>query len=704
MLRRLSLAVLALVPTLLTECLHAQDVREQSTPTGHITLVGVTTTTINNTINTGYRLVDLERRGSSLFGTTFDAVFVQNTGAYAEGWWWYTGVTAATLSANLSANSARLIDLEPYVDSNGVTRFDCIMVDNTGSNSKAWWWYFGTTTANLGTQLSTNNARLVDLDSYDVGGTTYYSGVMIRNTGSDARGWWWYINATAAQIGNYVNTNGAQLYDLEKRSNGNYNCIMLQNPTPAQWFWWVGISSSQVAYNMGQYGVRVIDIESYIEGGVRKYAMVAINNSNALTTSIGNAMRSHTDGQVGCWLQRLNSTNYAYLNGDTQFEPASAMKVLHHVHSMRRVNLGLSLSTPLTVYTGYSGSCPQDTGPFSQGLQGVLQAMMEQSDNARTQAVRNYFGDTSLNATAAAIGMSSTSSNHRLGCGADAVANPNRITLRDLNTLHTSVANGYLGSQRALFYQLMLDSVNDLGIAGIINAEGASLGLSTSTIASFRNFTDVAHKGGNYGLSNGGPSYYERCEFGYLSLPFIVNDVITPREFGFGAFVNKASVDAGAVTAIYTDAIPDLLRPQIRAALLSWNNSLAGVTSFGAGCNGFTQTVSGLPRLGQAVTYRAVNGYSSSPVLFGLGFSSTSWGGVPLPASVAPLGGELGCVALNEILISDAGLANASGNINFAVVIPGGTSGIGFQYFTQMYSFGPSSFRTSNGQRSIVGL
>ena len=27
-----------------------------------------------------------------------------------------------------------------------------------------------------------------------------------------------YINATAAQIGNYVNTNGAQLYDLEKRS------------------------------------------------------------------------------------------------------------------------------------------------------------------------------------------------------------------------------------------------------------------------------------------------------------------------------------------------------------------------------------------------------------------------------------------------------------------------------------------------------
>ena len=527
---------------------------------------------------------------------------------------------------------------------------------------------------------------------------------MIRNTGSDARGWWWYLNVTPTQISSYINSNSAQLYDLEKRSNGNYNCIMLQNPSSPQWYWWYGLSSSDVSYNMGQYGVRVIDVESYIESGVRKYAMIAINNSNSLSTSIGNAMRSHTNGQVGCWMQRLNSTNYAYLNGDTQFEPASSMKVLHHVHAMRRVSQGVSLLTPLTVYTGYSGSCPQDTGPFSQGLQGVLQAMMEQSDNARTQAVRSYFGENNINNTATALGMDSTSTNHRLGCGADAIANPNRITLRDLNTLHTQVANGYLGNQRALFYQLMLDSVNDLSIATIINTEGALLGLSSTTLASFRNFTDVAHKGGSYGLSSGGPLYYDRCEFGYLSLPFIVNDVITPREFGFGAFVNNASVDAGAVTAIYTDAIPELLRPQIRAALQSWNNSLAGVTSFGAGCGGYSQSVTGLPRLGQTVTYRGANGYSNSIALFALGFSSTTWNGVPLPASLAPIGGGPGCVALNDILVSNAGVANASGDINFPVVVPSGITGIGFQYFTQMYSFGPSTFKTSNGQRSIVGL
>jgi hypothetical protein len=48
--------------------LPAQDVREQSTPTGHITLVGITSTTITNTINDGYRLVDIEYR-SNILGT-----------------------------------------------------------------------------------------------------------------------------------------------------------------------------------------------------------------------------------------------------------------------------------------------------------------------------------------------------------------------------------------------------------------------------------------------------------------------------------------------------------------------------------------------------------------------------------------------------------------------------------------------------------
>jgi hypothetical protein len=332
--------------------------------------------------------------------------------------------------------------------------------------------------------------------------------------------------------------------------------------------------------------------------------------------------------------------------------------------------------------------------------------MMENSDNARTQAVTAFFGQTNINNTAAALGMSSTSLNHRIGCGADAVANPNRITLRDLHTLHEAVANGYLGSFRDNFYALMLDSVNDLSIASVINTEGASLGLPTATIASFRNFTSVAHKGGSYGLSNGGPLYYDRAEFGYLSLPFITNDVITPREYSFGAFVNNASVDSQASTAIYTDAIPELLRPTIRSALLSWNNSLAGVQSFGTGCGSpvFTQTVTGLPRLGTTVTYASSTAFASSVTVMAIGFSSTNANGIPLPASLMPYGSAFGCVALNDLVINRFAIANGSGAVSFGVSLPNNTVFIGLEYLSQLYSSGPTNFRTSNGQRSIVGL
>lgn len=698
MFRPLSACLLAV-----TSALTAQDVRELSSPVATRTLVGATIQTIASTTSAGYRLVDIDYRETSALGALYDASFVQNTGAYNEAWWWYTGLTAAQVTSNLTANSARLIDIDPYEEA-GAVRFNCIMVDNTGANFKQTWWTSGVTTAAISTQLSANNARLVDLDSYTIGATTYYAAVMTSNTGADARAWWWYLNVTPAQISTYVNSNSAQLYDLEPRSNGNFDCVMVQNPTSPAWYWWTGISASQVSYLIGQYGIRVIDIDSYLVGSTRVYAMVGINNSNALTTSVGNAMRASTNGQVGCWLQRLNSTNLANLNGDAQFEPASTMKTLHHTHAMRQVSMGLPLTTGLTVYTAISGaSCPVDVGNSTVDLQTTLQRMMENSDNSCTQAVRAYFGNSSLNATATALGMTGTSSNHRLGCP-EALTNPNRITLRDLNTLHTQVANGYLGGQRALFYQLMLDSVNDLGIASIINAEGAALGLSPTTISSFRNFTDVAHKGGNYEFPGETPPVYHRCEFGYLSLPFITNDVITPREFGFGAFVNFATVDAGAVTAIYTDAIPEMLRPQIRAALQSWTNSLAGVASIGAGCGGYTHTVSGLPRLGATATYNAVGGYANGITMFAVGFSASNAGGVPLPFNLQPLGGEFGCVALNDIQISAAGIASSAGNLGFPLTVPSAVSGIGFQYYTQMYSFGPSSFRTSNGQRSIVGL
>jgi hypothetical protein len=111
--------------------------------------------------------------------------------------------------------------------------------------------------------------------------------------------------------------------------------------------------------------------------------------------------------------------------------------------------------------------------------------MMEVSDNMSTLAVSNHFGLANIDATAGALGMTSTSVNFTIGC--QGPTPESTLTLRDLTTLHEAVANGYLGNQRATFYDLMAESLTfpswgteDLNTR--INAEARVHGLSYSKL------------------------------------------------------------------------------------------------------------------------------------------------------------------------------------------------------------------------------
>ena len=141
-------------------------------------------------------------------------------------------------------------------------------------------------------------------------------------------------------------------------------------------------------------------------------------------------------------------------------------------------------------------------------------------------------------------------------------------------------------------------------------------------------------------------------------------------------------------------------------ALQSWTNSLAGVQSFGSGCGSpvYSQAVTGLPRIGTTVTYRGNSGFASSLAVLGIGFSSTVANGNPLPMSLVPFGSAAGCFATNDILINQTTVASVTGLASFNVSLPNNTGFLGVEYLTQCYSFGPSSFRTTNSYRSIGGL
>lgn len=689
-------ALLATVASVATA--QVGDPRELTTPTGYGWYYGVPASTLSTVIGNGYRLTDIEV--DSVSPLRFNACLVRDTGVYDTSSWWYYGLTQAQVSSYLNTNNARLTDLECYDDGNGNTRFACVMVTNTGVNTKAFWWYHGQTSAQVQSLLAANAARPVDIDTYQIGNTTHYSVVMIRNNGADQRNYTTVYNQSFANVAAAVSNTGRRPYDLERNPDGTWSAVLIDDVQTPYSSWWVGIDAARVSYLLGQYGMRPIDIESYDVNGERRFAVLMLNNSNALTTSVGQQMRSLTDGQVGCYLKRVNGSEYAGLNEGTVFEPASTMKTLHHAHAMRQVRFGLAnLNTLLPVNTDYApvgSSCPGNTTTIFEPLTVVLRDMMQNSDNARTQAVRAFFGEANINATADALGMTETQLRHRIGCGTDAINNPNDVTLFDLGALHQEVANGWLGTVRDEFYEHMSNGLSWGGISTVIDEEAASLNLSAPAVTSFKAQMFVASKGGSYGLADG--SY--RSGFGYVRVPFLSGNQLSEREFAVGAFVARTT-DGATGTAAVNLAIAEMMRPQLRAALQTWDVT-AVATAFGPNCGGMNQTVTGLPRIGSNVSYNMTGGYPWQLDLLATGFSDSQHLGLSLPLNLQPFGGLPGCFALCSADATDTGVADGGGAETVTMSFPNSYGLLGIEYFTQFYSLG-AGIKSSRAMRSVIG-
>ncbi|MCB9879542.1 MAG: serine hydrolase [Planctomycetes bacterium] len=700
----LGAATLAALCTTLTA--QIPDARENSAETGTYWNSGLTAAQITTLTNQGWRITDLQVEGTSPW--TFTVAMVQNTGTYATGWWWYYDVSGATLSSLLSTNNARLIDIEPVDTGAGSTRFAAVMVSNAGVNAKGWDWVYDTTTAAIGT-LTAQNKRIVDLEQYTINGVTRYAAVTINNTGADNRAWWYYYNVSSATMSSLLSTNNARVYDMD-RNGSNFNVVMIGNSgQPKNWRYF-GLTATQLTDNLSQIGARLIDVERYSTLLGTRYNAVLINNSNALSTRISEILRSNSDGHSGVYLKRSTGEVLGYINGDRPHEPASTLKTLHLLEAVRQVQLGTTNYSDLyrTYTNGGPNSCPSGSGAYvDESLSAVLSQMMNASDNNRTRTVTDNFGGfAQLNSRAAALGMDSTQVNHHIGCGTP----PNVTTLRDIGQLHQRVIDGYLGAQRENFYGFMRQDYETGGYAegqlGIVMDDEATLtGVSTTQLAAFKNRFRICFKKGGYGVNG----LFYRCWGGYVKIPFVIGGTVVEKEYCVGSFVADATIEADAINACKL-AAAEVLRDELHAALLTWENvPLAGVTTIGAGCGSpvCTQTYSGLPRLGTSPQYRLNNGYANSVALFAIGFSSTSANGAPLPLGLQPLGSLPGCNAYNDLALSDAVLTSATGYAAKNLALPSNISIAGAHYFTQWYAFdlaGSAPFKTTNGLRSNVGL
>jgi uncharacterized repeat protein (TIGR01451 family) len=290
-------------------------------------------------------------------------------------------------------------------------------------------------------------------------------------------------------------------------------------------------------------------------------------------------------GTVGVYLKEVNGGTLADHNESFIFEPASTIKVTHHLKAMLEVqdNPAYDLNTsidwfqdsetsggvpivddPNTPGDERGSGCPVDSGMSSDPLEDGLRAMMVPSDNRWTQAMRVEFGEGAINAMMQGLGMTDSLIQHRIGCAADALANPNQLTLVDAGKLYEEVANGFLDdSTKADFYEIMIQ--DDNRFEAIVDDEVLGLGLSDTGIADFEEQRTAALKAGSYTL-NGKEN---RTVAGWAQIPFKDDSCnVVLQEYVFGAFIHKAD-SLGPQDDIRTQGI-ELFREEIRAALESW--------------------------------------------------------------------------------------------------------------------------------------
>ncbi len=568
----------ALAPTVTID----SDDRYNTTVTGWAVYLHQSPTDVANTINTGLRPIDITVETFSP-SYLFTVVYVANAGAYNKGFYWYYGVDETTLNNAISSGNARIISLKPYDIGGGQIRFAAVLISNTGADATAWYWYYGQSTSSLSALWASNHARITRVTSYVSGGQTYYAAVMVDNQNANYRGWYWYVNQSPASVSSLISTTGARLVDLDRDSTtGNFNIVLdVCGTSCPMWWWYYGVDTSQLLNIALQNGARLIDATTYAGCSGTCWAFLLINNSNAITSRVGEMLRSRTDGSVGLYLKQVNGPVLANLMDTTSFEPASTIKAAVHLYALRSVQAGTtSMATQIPKYfPPASGSCPISTVNGTEDLTTADREMMWHSDNTRTLELTNYYGTANINQMLNSLGMTSTSINHIIGCGGPI---PDVTTLDNLARLYEGVATATFvdATRRALFYSQMAGKAEfaaegydwtglwSTDIPNIINAE-APVGMPQALKTAFRNKMELAYKAGNYKICTNinCSTYVDHISiFGHAQVPFC--DTSGPRQYVFGEFIYNATSDANSSNA-FTATKAELLREQIHAGLAS---------------------------------------------------------------------------------------------------------------------------------------
>jgi hypothetical protein len=554
------------------------------------------------------RITDIEI--SDAAAGRFTATMVRNTGAYSvPGWWWYYGLSFDDVRQKINQHGGRLIDIETYVV-NGAVRYAIVLVSNTGGAARTWWWWSGVSSSFIAARLNeAPDKRIVDLESYVVSGTKYYSVVMIANSGADAKAWQWWLNQSAASVGQRVNAFGGRITSLERQPDGTYNVVMVRNSgsDAKYWRYYYGLTSAAQALNVAlQFNARIFDVETYLVNGARRYDVVMIDNVGSETRRLTGIFENPLIGgnglptaDYGFSLKSIGGGVRHSLQQNLRWEPASAIKAVHNYEVMRRVRnavngetLGSSFdyynypNSPYNANTKDACPVPGDevaANKVTTTLDAGKDAMMSISDNRTTRGIVLRYGLPAIKNAAALANMTNTTIDQdQMGCGWLG-GKHNYTTLVDMGKLYEGVENGGLlgtGADRTEFFQPMNNGVS-AGLQAVVQQEANALGkgaVAGDFVSRIRNH----FKGGSYNIPCSQPdtscdngSIYIRANAGRMALPIKTGAATYgERTFVYGWFIGDKYLCDGCSSAAFDNALStmssELFRAQVRSALLTW--------------------------------------------------------------------------------------------------------------------------------------
>jgi hypothetical protein len=312
------------------------------------------------------------------------------------------------------------------------------------------------------------------------------------------------------------------------------------------------------------------------------------------------AMFGTVGGTGGFYLKAVGGPVLLDSNETYVHDPASAIKVLGHLHALREVQAGrddLFASFSSYRYPSSPNSrgdpsspnlcpAPEDETPANretEPLQFGLARMMQVSDNRATRGVVLRYGLPALNSLAASLDMSQTRWDQALvGCGYEG-GKRNALTSVDIAKLYEAVGTGRALDQQHTteFWKLMAAQPVRRGdhLLEIIQEEARRLG-KPAGVGPIADGLVRRFKGGSYNICEVVCAAHTviRELDGMVSIPFNTRGTIQTRDFVFSSFIADAQAvclqspcpAADAIQAGMLLGAEELLRSVIRAALQTW--------------------------------------------------------------------------------------------------------------------------------------